>query len=279
MGDTMDKLANKKYFRFFGNTKRQFYPLGLGTIWFGRPWPMDNKNYRFPEDKEILDFLYKAFNNMGNAQGVVMIDTAAAYGHSEEKIGLLLKGNAVFYTKAFIATKWGEEFDLASGISVIDHSPGHLRASVARSHVRLGKIDLLYIHGTTVEVLSDQVVMAAMRKMKQDQYAGIKYIGASISREDVLEYAAKKLSLGLDAIQLPAWLLQKRTDLIDILYTNGVAVVLNSVVRDNRSADPRGRYNDFLNNDKVSMVLTGTRNHLDETIGYVEESGNSNKSY
>jgi len=268
----MDKAADKKYFRFFGNTKQQFYPLGLGTIWFGRPWPMDNKNYYFPEDKEILDFLHKAFSNMGNAQGTVMIDTAAAYGHSEEKLGVLLKANPAFYNKAFVATKWGEEFDLTTGTSVIDHSLARLKASTARSRSRLGKIDLLYIHGTTRAVLSDEAVMAVMRTMKQERYAGIKYIGASISQEEVLEYAAETLSLGLDVIQMPAWLLQKRADLIDILSERGVAIVLNSVVRDNRSAGPRDRYRDFLNNDKVAMILTGTRNHLIETIGYVEES-------
>jgi hypothetical protein len=93
--------------RDFGKTGLQFFPLGAGTIWLGRQWPTDNRNYTYPANTEINKYLDTVFAKMGNAQGVVLIDTAAAYGLSEEKLGEYFRSHPDNFNKAFIATKWG----------------------------------------------------------------------------------------------------------------------------------------------------------------------------
>lgn len=63
--------------------------LGLGTIWIGRRWPVDYKNYQSPSQEEIFSHLDLAYGS-----GIRMFDTAAAYGYSEEMIGKWFKLSA-----------------------------------------------------------------------------------------------------------------------------------------------------------------------------------------
>ncbi|MBI3616539.1 MAG: aldo/keto reductase, partial [Candidatus Omnitrophica bacterium] len=257
--------------RDFGKTGLKFFVLGVGTIWFGRQWPPGNASYVEPTTEEIRAYLDEAFARMGNQEGVVMIDIAAAYGFSEERIGQYLREHPARVPYAFVATKWGEEFDVASGTSRLDHSLQNLRASVARSLSRLGKVDLLYIHGTTVGVLKDREVMEEMRLMKLERYGGIHAIGASISDENVLSTAIQdRLLQDLDVVQMPAPLFLKRPELADELRKQGLAVVLNSPIRRGDQRPPQEIFKTLLD-QPASTILIGTRHHLRETVGYVEE--------
>lgn len=67
--------------------------LGLGTVQFGLPYGISNKGGQTPVDEvaEVLD--------LANAEGVTIIDTAAAYGGSEAILGSLHKGRFSIVTK------------------------------------------------------------------------------------------------------------------------------------------------------------------------------------
>ena len=43
----------------FGKTGLRFNIFGIGTIWFGRKWPMDNEGYENPDRAEIENYLLK----------------------------------------------------------------------------------------------------------------------------------------------------------------------------------------------------------------------------
>lgn len=265
---------NRRFIKF-GDTGLEFFCLGVGTLWFGRRWPMDNQSYILPEDREIEDYLDSALEKTANLEGAALLDTAAAYGLSETRIGEYFRRRPARFKKTFIVTKWGEEFDLSAQRSVYDHSAEWLQRSVARSLERLGRIDLLLIHGTTVEVLRDANVTSAMQNMKTGGYGGIRYVGASISREDVLEQAmARNLLDFADAIQLPADLFLKRPDLTAALNARGKALMLNSIVRNaakGAGKSPKQVFAELLGHEVPSMLLIGTRHHLAETIGYAEK--------
>lgn len=255
--------------------------LGIGTIWFGRQWPPNNASYVYPEYEEVRDFLDRAFEKIGGENATIMIDTAAAYGLSEEMIGRYFAERRNRIPKTFIATKWGEEFDISTGKSTIDHSKERLIASVGRSLERLGWIDLLYIHEVTLEVLRNEDVMKEMARMKEQRYGGIKYIGASISNEDVLNTAVKEnLIERLDVIQMPISIFLNRPDLIKSIKIKGVAIVINSPIRKGDSRKAEEIYADLLGREEISVILTGTRHHLEETMGYAisrRESSDLNK--
>jgi aryl-alcohol dehydrogenase-like predicted oxidoreductase/oxalate decarboxylase/phosphoglucose isomerase-like protein (cupin superfamily) len=266
------KSASAGLLKPFGKTGFDFFPIGLGTIWFGREWPMGDRNYVSPSDVEIERHLMTAFSEMGNRDGLVMIDTAAAYGLSERKIGGFFRKHPDFVNKAFIATKWGERFDIETGRSVADHSVNSLLYSLAESRKHLPKIDLFYIHKATVEVLQQNVLVEIMKGLKTGREAGIKLIGVSISDAAELEKVIEAgLLEGFDVLQTSADVARQRRDLIEAVDKQGIAIVINSPVRKAPAGiTAKSVYQGLLNDNKISMVLTGTRHHLEETIEYIK---------
>ena len=231
--------------------------LGIGTTWFGRKWPPNNNNYNAPDFDEIENHFNKVFGMLKNGE-MLMIDTAPSYGDSEEKIGRYFKRNPKLIKKSFIATKWGEEFDAKTGLCRIDHSKKQLALSLKRSLSKLPKVDLLYIHRPTADVLNDFDVIQELID------CDIEKIGISISNEKLLErFLGEHLLLILDFIQIPAYIFLTRPDLMERISSH---IVLNSPIRKANNISPEEICKKLFNHKDSPIVLTGTRNHLDEVI-------------
>jgi aryl-alcohol dehydrogenase-like predicted oxidoreductase len=148
--------------RPLGATGLQVSPLGLGTVKFGRnqgvkyPQPFD-----LPSDREALALLDLAWD-----LGINLLDTAPAYGVSEERLGRLLRQGRRDW---IIVTKVGEEFD--NGISRFDFSAAATRASVERSLRRLAveTLDVVLIHsnGDDLAILEREAVLLTLRDLQQ----------------------------------------------------------------------------------------------------------------
>lgn len=108
----------------FGNTGLWVSPVGLGTVKIGRnqqvKYPIP---FEIPNDDAVRKLLQTALE-----LGVNLIDTAPAYGNSEERLGKLLPGTRSDW---HIVTKVGEEF--IDGQSRFDFSKSHIRYSIERS--------------------------------------------------------------------------------------------------------------------------------------------------
>ena len=112
--------------------------LGLGTVKFGR-----NHQVKYPEKfslpslKELEEILNKT-----SELGINFLDTAPAYGSSEERIGYILKDRSDW----IICTKVGEEF--ADGQSSFNFSGGHAQKSVHRSlkNLKTDYLDIVLVH-------------------------------------------------------------------------------------------------------------------------------------
>ncbi|MEH6564963.1 MAG: aldo/keto reductase [Halopseudomonas sp.] len=149
------------YYRELGDTGLRLSPLGLGTVKFGRNQGVKYPNqFALPSDQAIRNLLAQAHD-----LGVNLLDTAPAYGTSEERLGPLLKGQRQQW---LICTKVGEEFD--NGESHFDFSARHTQASVERSLRRLQTdyLDLVLVHsdGNDLQVLDDEVY-PTLQKLKQ----------------------------------------------------------------------------------------------------------------
>lgn len=132
----MDRILPK---RTLGSSGIRVSLLGLGTVKLGRDQAVKYPGrFTIPDDREAASIIALA-----GELGINLIDTAPAYGNSEERLGKLLAGQRQDW---IICSKAGEEF--ADGVSSHDFSPRHLRYSVERSLRRLKTdyIDILLLH-------------------------------------------------------------------------------------------------------------------------------------
>ncbi|WP_375740444.1 aldo/keto reductase [Pseudomonas boanensis] len=150
------------FHRPLGSTGLMVSPLGLGTVKLGRDQGVKYPNgFTIPDDTEARQLLA-----MARDLGINLIDTAPAYGRSEERLGPLLRGQREDWV---IVSKVGEEFE--AGQSRFDFSPEHARFSVERSLKRLETdfIDLVLIHsdGNDVAILQESGVLETLAELKQ----------------------------------------------------------------------------------------------------------------
>ena len=145
-----------------GNTDLLVSRIGLGTVKFGRNQQVKYPQaFELPTDKAILDLLAYA-----EEQGINFLDTAPAYGVSEERLGQLLGNQRHNWV---LATKVGEEF--INGQSHFDFTSAHTRYSVERSLKRLNTdfLDIVLVHsnGEDKKIIEETDIFETLNTLKQ----------------------------------------------------------------------------------------------------------------
>lgn len=151
--------------RRFGSTDLWVSPIGLGTVKLGRNQGVKYpQSFAIPDDRSAADLIALA-----RELGINLIDTAPAYGNSEERLGHLLSGQRQNW---IICTKVGEEF--IDGKSHYDFSAKHTRHSIERSLQRLRSdyLDIVLVHsdGNDEHIVNDG---AALEVLAQCQREGL----------------------------------------------------------------------------------------------------------
>lgn len=196
-------------YRRLGRTSLSVSPVGFGAFKIGRNRGAKYAQpYELPSDAEVQRLLDGVFD-----LGVNYIDTAPAYGSSEERIGQAIGHRP----DVVISTKVGETFE--DGRSRYDFSERAVRDSIALSRKRLKRdaIDLVFIHsdGDDMPVLNHTdgvATLSALRvegwvkaigfsgKTVEGAYAALQWADALMveyhiddrSHEDVIAEAAKR---------------------------------------------------------------------------------------
>jgi len=155
-----------------GQTRIEVSRLGLGTVKFGR-----NEGVKYPQYFDLpTDYELTRLLSTAKELGINFLDTAPAYGSSEERLGNLLKGAR---DQWIVMSKAGEEFE--RGRSSYDFSPDHIVKSLERSLRRLQTdyLDIFLIHsnGDDMNILSDQKLISKLYDLKKNGM--IRMIGAS----------------------------------------------------------------------------------------------------
>lgn len=148
--------------RALGTSGLRVSPLGLGTVKFGRNQGVKYPHpFELPAERDMLALLELAWD-----LGINLLDTAPAYGGSEERLGRLLRRCRRDWV---IVTKVGETFH--EGVSHFDFSAAATRASVERSLRRLGvaTLDAVLIHsnGDDLAILEQAEVLPTLLELKR----------------------------------------------------------------------------------------------------------------
>lgn len=155
-------MGLQPYLRPIADTGIQVSPVGLGTVKFGR-----NQGVKYPSKFDLPDD-EQAANLIACAKdlGINLIDTAPAYGISEQRLGTLLKGTIKDWV---VCSKVGEEF--ADGKSYFDFTPEHTRISIERSLQRLNTdtLDIVLVHsdGNDLDIINNFGTLDALSDLKQ----------------------------------------------------------------------------------------------------------------
>jgi len=207
-------------YRRLGRTGLEVSEIGLGTVELGLDYgvPVAGEHLRPPEE-HAARLLNRALD-----LGVTFVDTARAYGASEEVIGRALKGRRNAYILASKLAPIREE----------GQSDGELaeqvKASIAESlrMLQTDVIDLLQLHWAPAEVITKGRVLAAAREA---QRAGqVRFIGVSTYGEEAP--LAALADGGYDTLQVAYNLADKTLEeqVLPLARQHGVGVIVRSVL-------------------------------------------------
>ena len=147
--------------RPLGGTGIEVSCLGLGTVKFGR-----NQEVKYPTGFSLpVDRAIESLLDAARESGINLLDTAPAYGSSEQRIGRLLRDRDQWV----ICTKVGEEF--TTGKSFFDFGAEHTRRSIERSlrDMKTDYLDIALIHsdGEDLKILDQTDCLPTLLKMQE----------------------------------------------------------------------------------------------------------------
>ncbi len=195
--------------------------LGLGTVKFGRNQQVKYPSaFDLPADSEILELL-----DLARSEGINLLDTAPAYGSSEERIGELLGNRREDWN---LMSKAGETFH--EGCSHFDFSTAAITASLERTLLRLrtDRVECLLLHsdGNDLEVLNHSGAVDALFALKS---AGkVRAIGISTK---TVSGGLRAIELGLDAVMVAysPWQLEEKP-VLDAAIHSGTGIFLKKAL-------------------------------------------------
>jgi aryl-alcohol dehydrogenase-like predicted oxidoreductase len=157
--------------------------MGLSAF-YGQPKP-DSERYA------LLDHVF--------ASGCRNWDSADMYADSEDLLGRWFARNPGKREQIFLATKFANWVDPATGERKVRNEPEYIREACEKSLKRLGvqQIDLYYCH----RVQAEQPIEVTVREMKKLQDEGkVKYLGLSECSAETLRRACEVVHI--DAVQI-----------------------------------------------------------------------------
>lgn len=251
--------------RLINTTDIMVSSLGLGTVKFGRNKQVKYpKPFELPSDKEISSLL-----DLAQELGINLLDTAPAYGVSEERLGKLLGSRRDEWV---IMSKAGEEF--RDGRSFFDFSPEGIVKSVDRtlSHLKTDRIESLLLHsdGNDLQILNDSGVVDALSTLKDKG----KILSTGISTKTV-PGGLRAIELGLDAVMITynPWHTEEES-ILEAAEKSGTSVFVKKALASGwfgkiSAEDPVETSFRFIFDQPASTsIITGTVNprHLQENV-------------
>lgn len=250
--------------RRFGSTDIFISPLGLGTVKLGR-----NQGVKYPQAFAIPDDAAAAsLIALASELGINLIDTAPAYGNSEERLGGLLAGKRQDW---IICTKVGEEF--VDGESHFDFSARHTRFSIERSlrRLRTDYLDIVLVHsdGDDERIIEQCDTLATLEQCRRDGLVRAYGVSTKTVRGGLL--AAQRS----DAVMLTYH--AEYTDeaaVLDYCAEHRKGALIKKAFASGHLADPNRALQFAVNHPGTGSVIVGTidPHHLRQNVAAVNQA-------
>lgn len=186
-------------YRPLGNTGLRVSEISLGTAEIGLDYGFKGRrHYAKPDVKESIRLIHTALD-----RGINLLDTARAYGNSEEVIGRALDGLTFpphIASKVFLSEDAAQKDPDSLRREILSSIEASLRA------LKLESIDLLLIHNTTLEHLQRQAIRECFEEAQRQ--GKIRFFGASCYGEEVPLAALRQPAFR--ALQVPFNLLDQK---------------------------------------------------------------------
>ncbi|WP_298724930.1 aldo/keto reductase [uncultured Ferrovibrio sp.] len=234
--------------RPLGSTGIKVSLLGLGTVKLGRnegvkyPRPFD-----LPDDRSVVALLETA-----QSLGINLLDTAPAYGRSEERLGALRPGRREDWV---IVTKAGETFE--RGESFFDFSPAAVQTSVERSlrRLRVDYLDGVLLHSDGSGEDGDRFLPAAEALLRLKEQGKLRATG----------FSGKTVAGGLKMLGHVDLLMvtynagyRDEQVVIDAARQAGKGILIKKALASGHAADPAQALADIAALPGVSSIVVGT---------------------
>jgi len=257
--------------RSLGKTGIDVSCLGLGTVKLGRNQEVKYPaGFALPEDREVLALLDQA-----KSLGINLLDTAPAYGSSEQRLGRLLSNR----TDWVICSKVGEEFN--NGKSFYNFSAEHVQFSVERSlrNINTDYLDCILIHsdGRDQQIIENSDCIETLLRLKEKGM--IRSFGMSTKTVAGGLLAAELMDVVMVTYNPSA---TEEESVIEAAESAGKGVLIKKALNSGHDcADPRLPDHPIARNMRfifarpgVSSIIIGTINtqHLQENVTHAEAS-------
>src|SRR5690554_443730 len=252
------------------NTGVEISAIGLGTVKLGRDQGVKYpQGFQIPDDAQATQLL-----TLARDLGINLIDTAPAYGRSEQRISPLLTGQP---SDRVICTKVGEEFE--NGQSHFDFSPEHVPFSLERSLKRLETdyLDIVLVHsdGNDMEIIQRMGTLEALAEAKQRGM--VRAIGMSTKTVDGGIETLRHADLVMATYNLNH---REEEPVLDFAHDQGKAVLIKKALASGHlclqdQGDPVQVSMDFIfRHPGVTSTIVGTINpdHLRHNVAAVEQA-------
>ena len=248
--------------RHLGRTGFAVAPIALGTTKFGRNTDVKYPaSFALPSEQEVAELFQSALK-----LGVNLIDTAPAYGKSEERLGALVESHR---DEIVLCSKCGETY--GNSRSIYDFSAAAIVASVEASlgRLRTDHLDILILHsdGRDIEILTQTDALEALDMLKRSGKA--RTVGISAKTNAGIMEAARSC----DVVMAP--FSQKEPELADALaraHDQGLGVIaIKGLFSGHLEARPAVEF--VLNQPFIDTLVIGTLNpaHLEAATKIAEE--------
>ncbi|MCY3819735.1 MAG: aldo/keto reductase [Gammaproteobacteria bacterium] len=244
--------------RPLGTTGIEVSLIGLGTVKLGRNTGLDVAPFELPSLSDARRLIGCAWD-----LGINLLDTAAAYGESEARLGALLAGNRQRWV---LCTKAGEIHE--DGESRYDFSAQAIRRSVETSlrRLRTDYLDIVLVHsdGRDMAILSDAEALATLNDLKQA--GAVRAVGFSHKTSAGGRTALAQCDVIMTALSHTD---RSQRDVVREAGKSGCGVLIKKPLDSGRSAPETLR--NVADQPGVSSIVVGTTNpaHLERNVASV----------